>query len=231
MGLIPKSEDVAAQLLLAFRAHPLFEMLEQQLVNQCTEAMVERHFERGAVVIKQGDAGDHFFIVFTGTLEAYSETTGAVLETFGINAGFGELALLYDSPRACSVRATTESVVYALDRAAFRKLVMSHNSGIKHGLERHLATVPMLNQLQEDQLSKLADVMEMLDMNDGEYIVHLSKKADSLFLILSGEVVCHREGGDKELVRLKQGDFFGESAIGPSSASKQRQANVVAVGA
>ena len=33
LKLIPKSEDVAAQLLLAFRAHPLFEMLEQQLVT------------------------------------------------------------------------------------------------------------------------------------------------------------------------------------------------------
>jgi len=56
--------------------------------------------------------------------------------------------------------------------------------------------------------------------------------ADRLFLILSGEVVCHREGGEKELQRLSQGNFFGESALGGSTDGQvqKRFANVVAVG-
>ena len=49
-----------------------------------------------------------------------------------------------------------------------------------------------------------------MEVEDGEYIVEMGEEAESLFLVLSGEVTCHRDGGDKELIRLKEGDFFGE---------------------
>ena len=78
--------------------------------------------------------------------------------------------------------------------------------------------------------------MEAIDFADGEYIVELGDEADCLFLVLSGEVVCHREGADgggegKELLRLGPGEIFGESALGDSDTPHQRLANVVAVGA
>jgi len=121
--------------------------------------MDEQQCEAGVDIITQGSAGDHFYIVSSGTFEAYVHGAGTTLQTFGESDGFGELALLYDSPRACSVRATTAGVIFALGRWAFRQLVMQHNSGIKHGLERHLATVPMLKELTHEQLAKLADVI------------------------------------------------------------------------
>ena len=258
LTLTPKSIEVAAQITAAFQKHPLFEFLAPRLLEQCIEAMDEQQCEAGVDVITQGSAGDHFYIVSSGTFEAYVQGAGTTLQTFGKSDGFGELALLYDSPRACSVRATTVGVIFALGRRAFRQLVMQHNSGIKHGLERHLATVPMLQELPHEQLAKLADVMclprsnhrplailasprlaspclpssghasprlalpsqrlvcdslrrDTLELHDGEYIVQMGDAADRLFLVLSGEVVCHREGDEKELQRLSQGNFFGES--------------------
>ena len=63
-----------------------------------------------------------------------------ILQVYNPGEGFGELALLYNSPRAASVRMISPSdgstgMVYALGRAAFRQLVLEHNTKTKHGLE------------------------------------------------------------------------------------------------
>ena len=74
----------------------------------------------------------------------------AVLQQFGPAEGFGELALMYNSPRACSVRAIEpRSIAFSLERQAFRQLVMSHNSGVKHGLEK--VCVQQQQQQQQQQ--------------------------------------------------------------------------------
>jgi hypothetical protein len=82
---------------------------------------------------------------------------------------------------------------------------------------QHLATVPLLKNVEAADLSRLADVMTTADVEDGEYIVEIGDAADVLFLVLMGEVVCHREGGDKELLRLSQGQFFGEVSTHPQA--------------
>ena len=264
IAVVEKPQEVTDKLVVSLKAHPLFEHLALPLMQRCIGAMSDNTFQEGAIVIREGDAGDQFYIAFSGSFEAYhdsssSKISGArsnstssvssgggsdtgtnpsissangemLLQTFGSGDVFGELALLYNSPRACSVRATTDSVAYSLDRNAFRTLVMAHNSGLKHGLEKYLRTVPMLAELSDDETAALANVMDTNDVSDGEYICEVGDAADTLFLVLSGEVVCHRDGGDKELLRLHQGDFFGESCLNEDAADQKRLANVVAVG-
>lgn len=230
LRMVPKSEDVTTKLMGALRAHPLFEHLAVALLSRCIEAMVEHTHANSDTVITQGDAGDHFYLVYSGSYEAFmppgaaskspaarrtssdgvdelvvNEKGETILQVFGVGDGFGELALLYNSPRACSVRATSaDAAVYALDRAAFRQLVMHHNSGLKVGLEKYLRSVPLLSSLEDDEaFASLADCMTAVDYADGEYIVEIGHAADTLFLVLSGEVVCHRKGGDDELLRLQ----------------------------
>ena len=247
--MFPKTAEVTQQLMKAMMAHPLFEHLSDTLLQQCISAMNEKAFDAGNEVIREGDAGHEFYVSFSGSFEAYrgaessrGSSSSGLFTSKGEDSGelllqrydhgeiFGELALLYNAPRACSVRATTDATAYALDRVSFRQLVMQHNSGLKHGLETYLRTVPILADLHEDEISRLADVINLSEFEDGEYIVEVGAKADTLYLILSGEVVCHRDGGEKELLRLAQGDFFGESAISEKEEDRQRLANVVAVG-
>ena len=45
---------------------------------------------------------------------------GIVVSTLENGKSFGELALLYNTPRAATVHAVTQSVVFALDRETFR---------------------------------------------------------------------------------------------------------------
>lgn len=188
---LEKPEEVTTQLNKAMVGHPLFEHLSGKLLDRCIASMTEHKFNAGDLVIKHGDAGDQCYVVHSGAFEAFAEADRKKLEEFSAGGVFGELALLYNSPRACSVRATQDaSTAYALDRDAFRLLVMMHTSGLKHGLQRYLASVPMLRDLEESQLASLADVMSCYDVVDGEYIVELGDTAECLFLVLSGEGAC-----------------------------------------
>ena len=226
----PKEPEIMASLIKALAAHPLFEFLSDPLRVKVAERMHAVKGVEGEDIIVQGDPGDNFYLVHDGKYEAYGKASGEALVTYNPGDGFGELALLYNSPRAASVRCTQAGTLYALGRITFRKEVMEHNSGVKVGLERFLTNVPDLQGLEESQISKIANVMEAKDFSDGEYIVSKNEEADSLYLILSGEVVCHSEGGDEEMLRLSEGQFFGESALKELEQDRKRQANVVAVG-
>jgi hypothetical protein len=71
----------------------------------------------GDLVIRQGDVGDRFYVVEAGTFEV--DVDGHHVATRGEGDFFGEIALLYDVPRTATVRATTDSAVWALDQEEF----------------------------------------------------------------------------------------------------------------
>jgi len=76
-------------------------------------------------VILQGDDGDSLYVVETGTLECYKTKDGAEipLKEYQPGEAFGELALLYNAPRAASIRAKTAADLWALDRRTFNHVV------------------------------------------------------------------------------------------------------------
>ena len=82
--------------------------------------MEEKNFVEGQVVIQEGDEGDCLYVVASGQLKCTKVFKGNTEPTFlkSYNSGeaFGELALLYNAPRAASITAETDCLLYALDR-------------------------------------------------------------------------------------------------------------------
>ncbi len=68
-------------------------------------------------VIRQGEAGDRFYVVVSGELDA--EVDGAAAWSLHRGDGFGEIALLRDVPRTATVVARADSSLYALGRNDF----------------------------------------------------------------------------------------------------------------
>ena len=82
--------------------------------------------ERGAMLFKQGDAGDSLFIVRSGLVELYVlDHAGQeiVLHHAGEGDAFGELSLIDGRPRTASARVVDEGELMVLDRADLVALV------------------------------------------------------------------------------------------------------------
>ena len=72
--------------------------------------MFEQKKEAGEFIINQNDDGDFFYVVETGVYSALIQTEAEDLKTvftYDNEGNFGELALLYNMPRAASVRVST----------------------------------------------------------------------------------------------------------------------------
>jgi len=86
-------------------------------------------FGPGAIVFKQGEAGDRLYVIKTGVLEVItqpSDNTPTVTVAFlGVGEVVGELALLTGSPRSATIRCPENAELFRLDKAVFDDLMAS----------------------------------------------------------------------------------------------------------
>merc|ERR1712113_159190 len=88
-------------------------------------AMKEDTIPAGTKVITEGEDGDYLFVIETGCLDCIKHIDGQDKVVKTCNAGdvFGELALLYNCPRAASVVAKENCVCWQLDRETVKHIV------------------------------------------------------------------------------------------------------------
>ncbi|CAJ1367350.1 unnamed protein product [Effrenium voratum] len=94
------------------------------------QALTEMTFEEGDVILKQGETGDTFYILFDGEVTVLingNQVARLQASTEELTAHhFGEKALLSSQPRAATVQVTSpQAKVLALDRIAFNQLLGS----------------------------------------------------------------------------------------------------------
>ena len=75
----------------------------------------------GDTVIREGDAAQFFYIIQSGKLERTSSESSNYPATETLTAGghFGEIALIYDTPRSMSVVASEETVLWRIHKEHF----------------------------------------------------------------------------------------------------------------
>lgn len=103
------------------RAHEIFAPLSVATTERLANELHEVRPECGQVVVREGDCGDHFFLVAEG--EMVVEAGGRRVRTCGPGDGFGEIALIRDVPRTATVTATEGVLLFALNRHSFLSAV------------------------------------------------------------------------------------------------------------
>ena len=154
-----KTSDQVARLKASVSANFLFSHLDDEQSSLVLGALVEKPIPAKDIkVITQGDAGDYFYVVEKGTFDIYVNSKGTVepgpsgmgvkVNTIGPGGSFGELALMYNAPRAATVISTEpNSTLWALDRVTFRRILMDSAFQRRRMYESFLEEVPLLSTL------------------------------------------------------------------------------------
>ncbi|RLV94601.1 hypothetical protein DV515_00013076 [Chloebia gouldiae] len=231
--VIPKDYKTMAALAKAIEKNVLFTHLDD---NERSDSAVEAHRAPGAVLM--GDEGDNFYVVDQGEMdlslvaqtEFENEGLGHSTDVLGMQGGvevyvnsewatsvgeggsFGELALIYGTPRAATVKAKTNVKLWGIDRDSYRRILMAKS-------------------LDKWERLTVADALEPVQFEDGQKIVVQGEPGDEFFIILEGTAaVLQRRSENEEFVevgRLGPSDYFGEIAL---LMNRPRAATVVARG-
>ncbi|EFA12840.1 cGMP-dependent protein kinase, isozyme 1 [Tribolium castaneum] len=229
---IPKHDkDFRSKQLIkdAIMDNNFLQNLDTSQVREIVDCMYLKEYPQGSYVIKEGEAGAHLFVSAEGDFEVMKEDK--VLGHMGPGKAFGELAILYNCTRTASIRVVVDSKVWVLDRKVFQQIM------VRTGLQRlqdninFLRSVPLLQNLSNEVLAKIADVLEVEFYPAGVYIIRQGANGDTFFIISSGSVkVTQRKQGsmeDEEEIRiLQRGDYFGEQALLKEDC---RTANIIAM--
>ncbi|KXJ74903.1 hypothetical protein RP20_CCG012738 [Aedes albopictus] len=228
---IPKYEkDYSAKQLIkdAILENDFFKNIDSLQIREIVDSMYSREFRSGEYVIHEGQAGSHLYVSAAGEFEVLKD--GKFLGLMGPGKAFGELAILYNCTRTASIRVLSDSRVWVLDRRVFQQIMM------RTGLQRieenvnFLRSVPLLKNLSNDVLTKIADVLEVEFYPAGAYIIRQGAAGDSFFLISQGTVkVTQRLPGcsvEEEIRILGRGEYFGEKAL---IKEDKRTANIIAM--
>lgn len=212
----------------------LLKHLDAGPIQIVTKAMFEAKFVPGQPIMKQGEEGDNFYIIDDGVCDIYVKGIAAITPAeeegdqehpeFGgrvqictVADSFGELALMYNAPRAATVVARTEMTLWALDRTTFRSMVMGQAISKRSKHSKFLEGVKLLSTLTQSERETVIDNMEEETFKEGEDIIKQGESGSKFYIVTEGDVVITQtpegESEGKEVGRVTAGAYFGEVAL------------------
>eukprot|EP01016_Furgasonia_blochmanni_P014051 TRINITY_DN1726_c0_g1_i1.p1 TRINITY_DN1726_c0_g1~~TRINITY_DN1726_c0_g1_i1.p1 ORF type:complete len:288 (+),score=96.16 TRINITY_DN1726_c0_g1_i1:1-864(+) len=165
----------------------MFEALDEKDKQIVINAMEEKKFKPGDVIINQGDDGDNLYVVDTGELDCFrkfkKDGESTFVKKYGPGDAFGELALLYNAPRAATIKAVTPCILFALDRECFNHIVKDASAKKREKYENFLSKIEILESMDAYERAKIADALRPMKFKPQEYVVrqvneHFDMKID-----------------------------------------------------
>jgi len=213
--VVPKDYKTMSSLSKAISKNILFSHLDENERSDIFDAMFPDSAEQGEVIIQQGDEGDNFYIIDTGEVEVF--VNGEKMLTIGEGGSFGELALIYGTPRAATIKAATDVKLWGIDRDSYRRILMGSTIRKRRMYEEFLSKVPILENLDKWERLTVADALEAVTFEDAEAVVSQGEPGNDFFIIVDGSVVVTQisdEGSEpREVGRLGPSEYFGEIAL------------------
>ena len=239
-----KSHELIEFMRINLIKSPIFCELPQDILRQCIDAMEEKDIPAVTDVFKQGELGDSFFFVEEGELECKMQFTKVTKEgnrkkiekfepklvkIYGPGDYFGELSLLFHTPRRGTVKAVNDAKLYFLKRSVYKKILRRANEEAISRKINIFKKVPILESLTDEEFIKLDDISKEAIYYNGETIIKENEISNVMFLIDKGKCIgTQTEENGKLPVKTKdyrEGDIIGERAL---LKGEKRQENIIA---
>lgn len=231
--VIAKSDIVKGKIKTRLCEAFMFSAVSASDLEIVMDAMDEHKVKAGDVVIKEGDDGDVLYVIEEGSYKCTKVFSGntepTYLKTYQPGEAFGELALLYNAPRAATITAEGDGVLYSLDRNTFNHIVKDAAAKKRERYEEFLSQVKLLTAMDPYERSKLADAFTEQHFEAGDFVIKEGETGSVFYFIQNGDAVATKtiEAGKApvEVMQYATGDYFGERAL---IQNEPRAANVVA---
>ena len=139
----------------------MFEALNPKDEKAIIDAIVPVSKKQGDVIIKQGDEGDSFYVLEKGALTCSkllkpSDDAETFLKEYAPGESFGELALLYNAPRAATIVCKSAAAdLWSLDRNTFNHILKTAVQKKREKYDDFMEKVDILKNLDKHERSKL----------------------------------------------------------------------------
>lgn len=192
----------------------VFENLSKDDLRPLVSAFEKVNVPKNDIIIQQGDEGDWFYIILKGSV-SFIVDEKAVGKAKSGNS-FGELALLYTCPRAATVQALEQTVLFRVDQTAFRYILQNQTRKGARDKVDLLLKIPFLRDLPDEDVEQLTAVMTPYRFKEGDYLMHKGAVADNFYIVQEGTLVATNIGlgeAKYEDVVVNPGDYVGERAL------------------
>lgn len=231
--VIEKSEETKDKISSRLKQSFIFQALNEEEFSIVVNAMEEKRFVGGDKVIEQGEDGNELFVVEQGKLSCYKQFSGhqepTFLRKYEPGDAFGELALLYNAPRAATIICDSDCLLWSLDRNTFNHIVKDSSRVKRERYEQFLQKVKVLETMEPYERAVISDALNEEKCLAGDCIIRLGEEGNKFYIVEEGEVVAtiiDEHGQEKEVARYRTGDYFGERAL---IKNEPRGANCIAV--
>ena len=224
-----RTEKMLLELMSFTKDFKIFENISMSIEHQniCSTMTIHR-YKPNETIVKQGDPGDSFFYILTGTVNVrltlnidtgltsnekkkndlddvenienknnQSEKKDEEINVITVDknigvlkAGqtFGELSLLYGTPRSASIVSVTNSALIKIDKEPFDKYVKNIFENQLQDQIEFLKICPIFNKIDQDLLIKLGIRTEVKKYSTGQIILKPDLKYEQIYIIRRGTI-------------------------------------------
>jgi ATP-binding cassette subfamily B protein len=205
---------------------PLLEFLPPAVRAEVARRFVRASYPFGAVIVREGDPADALYVLVSGRARVVKRgDTGEEVPLNVIRAGdaFGEMALLEQTNRMATVRASSDVDALRLDRSAFESLLAAAPDLKKYlelqashrRLHNFFRSYTAFARLPVDALATMLAELESEAVEPGTLVIREGDPPGPMYVVEEGRLrVFVEEDGERRYIRyLRRGDFFGELSL------------------
>jgi CRP-like cAMP-binding protein len=202
---------------------PLFATMDNAELRLLVSRMRPERYAPGQIIIRQGEPGDKFYVIERGHVDVIVRDERGVSEVanrLGRGDFFGELALLRDTPRTATCRATVPTHLLSLSRQDFDHLVKSRfalREKLGESISRAelLRRLPLFAELDAQQIQLLASRLSRETYASGDVIMCQGEVGEAFYVVESGrvQISVDQDGRKRVIAERGPGEYVGEIAL------------------
>jgi len=203
--------------------------LGEEQLDMLAACAFRKETTAGEAVISQGDiAANEFFIVANGEFPVSVSASGSaenkasdsqVVGTIKAGMSFGELALLYQAPRAATVTSAGKGLLWVVDRYNFKNILKEAGEARTKEFIKILDSIELFNCLLSEEKEQLANALTETQFLKGEVIIKEGEEGDAFYILSKGQVSFAKGGKEIALMdaakpeKGSKGCYFGERSL------------------